>query len=174
MTKGIRDFIYKEESEINQKYQIVGKLKAVEKIWDQFIRLLIQYHISIPKFPIWTDWWDNGLSSDPTFYKKYKSWIDKNREFYQSNQKILEQWLTSSRTNVHWLGAVRKLEWQAGDLLETDGMNTVLWTARGSGIRVKRPDYIPTLVAMSMIPVYGPESRKLSSRELLRLQSFSE
>ena len=174
LTKGIRDFIYKEESEINQKYQIVGKLKAVEKIWDQFIRLLIQYHISIPKFPIWTDWWDNGLSSDPTFYKKYKSWIDKNREFYQSNQKILEQWLTSSRTNVHWLGAVRKLEWQAGDLLETDGMNTVLWTARGSGIRVKRPDYIPTLVAMSMIPVYGPESRKLSSRELLRLQSFSE
>jgi hypothetical protein len=33
-----------------------------------------------------------------------------------------------------------------------------------SGIRVKRLDYIPTLVAMSMIPVYGPESRKLSPR----------
>jgi hypothetical protein len=70
------------------------------------------------------------------------------------------------------LGAVRKFEWQAGDLLETDGMNNVLWTARGSGIRVKRLDYIPTLVAMSMIPVYGPESRKLSPKELLRLQSF--
>jgi hypothetical protein len=40
------------------------------------------------------------------------------------------------------------------DLLETDGMNNVLWTA-SSGIRVKRLDYIPTLVAMSMIPVYG-------------------
>jgi hypothetical protein len=33
-----------------------------------------------------------------------------------------------------------------------------------SGIRVKRLDYIPTLVAMSMIPVYGPESRKLSPK----------
>jgi site-specific DNA-cytosine methylase len=53
-------------------------------------------------------------------------------------------------------------------------LNTVLWTARGSGIRVKRCDYIPTLVAMSMIPVYGPESRKLSPRELLRLQSFPD
>lgn len=53
-------------------------------------------------------------------------------------------------------------------------MNNVLWTARGSGIRVKRLNYIPTLVAMNMIPIYGPESRKLSSKELLRLQSFSE
>jgi DNA (cytosine-5)-methyltransferase 1 len=53
-------------------------------------------------------------------------------------------------------------------------MSTVLWTARGSGIRIKRPDYIPTLVAMSMIPVYGPESRKLTPRELLRLQSFDD
>jgi site-specific DNA-cytosine methylase len=53
-------------------------------------------------------------------------------------------------------------------------MNNVLWTPRGSGIRVKRLDYIPTLVAMSMIPVYGPESRKLSPKELLRLQSFPD
>jgi hypothetical protein len=44
-----------------------------------------------------------------------------------------------------------------GDLLETDGMNNVLWTA-SSGIRVKRLDYIPTLVAMSMIPVYGQKA----------------
>jgi site-specific DNA-cytosine methylase len=55
-----------------------------------------------------------------------------------------------------------------------DGMRTVIWSARGSGIRVKRCDYIPTLVAMAMIPVYGPESRKLCPRELLRLQSFPE
>ena len=27
---------------------------------------------------------------------------------------------------------------------------------------------------MSMIPVYGPESRKLSPKELLRLQSFPD
>jgi site-specific DNA-cytosine methylase len=74
------------------------------------------------------------------------------------------------------VGAVRKFEWQAGDEIseKLNGMNDVLWTARGSGIRVKKLDYIPTLVAMSMIPVYGPESRKLSPRELLRLQSFPD
>jgi DNA (cytosine-5)-methyltransferase 1 len=53
-------------------------------------------------------------------------------------------------------------------------MNTILWTPRPSGIRVKRPDYIPTLVAMSQIPIYGPKQRKLNPRELLRLQSFPD
>lgn len=188
---------------------ITGKMKHVERIWDRFIKLLIAHHIPIPKFPIWTDWWDNELPSSvispventfemedkeenvenveneenaetdgstttTAFYAKYKSWIDKNRAFYNQHIVLLEPWLSESRTCAQWLGAVRKFEWQAGDLLENDGMHTVLWTARGSGIRVKRPNYIPTLVAMSMIPVYGPESRKLTPRELLRLQSFPE
>jgi DNA (cytosine-5)-methyltransferase 1 len=41
-------------------------------------------------------------------------------------------------------------------------------------IRVKKCDYIPTLVAMSMIPIYGPKNRKLTPLELLRLQSFND
>ena len=107
-------------------------------------------------------------------YIKYKAWIDKNRKFYNNNKAVLEGWLMNSRENKNWFGSVRKFEWQAGDLLGGDSMCNVLWSARGSGIRVKRCDYIPTLVAMAMIPVYGPESRKLSPRELLRLQSFPD
>jgi site-specific DNA-cytosine methylase len=156
------------------KFKIDGKLKNVETIWNNFIQLLIQHKIEIPKFPIWTDWWNNTLDENDAFYIKYKSWIDKNREFFNNHMNILEEWLILSRNNSHWFGAVRKLEWQAGSLMPTDSMNTVLWSARGSGIRVKRLDYIPTLVAMSMIPIYGPESRKLSPRELLRLQSFPD
>ena len=174
LTKYIKDFIYEHESQENTKYIINSKLKDVEKIWDNFIKLLIVNNVSIPKFPIWTDWWDNDFLRTDAFYIKYTSWIDKNREFYNNNKKILFNWLNISRKNNNWLGAVRKFEWQAGEIMETDGMNNVLWSARGSGIRVKRLDYIPTLVAMSMIPVYGPESRKLSPKELLRLQSFPD
>jgi len=148
------------------------KMKEVSKIWDKFIKIMVTNNIQIPKFPIWTDWWDNDINDDITFYNKYKNWITKNREFYLSNKSILESWLKESRDNSQWFGAVRKFEWQAGDTLSSDGMNSVLWTARSSGIRVKRPDYIPTLVAMSHIPVYGPLNRKLIPRELLRLQSF--
>lgn len=57
---------------------------------------------------------------------------------------------------------------------ENNSLDKCLWTARGSGIRVKQCDYIPTLVAMAMIPIYGPKHRKLTATELLRLQSFPD
>lgn len=158
-----------------QASELDGKMKTVSIVWDKFIKLIATSSIKMPKFPIWTDWWDNDLNSDVDFYNKYTNWIDKNRAFYQENKLLLDGWLLESRQCTDWIGAVRKFEWQAGDLDDTnDGMNKVLWTARGSGIRVKLPDYIPTLVAMSMIPVYGPKNRKLSPRELLRLQSFPD
>ena len=149
-------------------------MKDVEIVWDKFIKLLIQRGITMPKYPLWTDWWDKDFDREDPFYVKYTNWIDKNREFYNTNKTVLDPWLTESRNKGTWLGAVRKLEWQAGDMLPNDGMNTVLWSSRGSGIRIKRINYIPTLVAMAMIPVYGPESRKLSPVELLRLQSFPD
>jgi DNA (cytosine-5)-methyltransferase 1 len=172
LTTHIKDII--DNTTDNNKYKINDKFKDVEKIWNEFINILIKNNIEIPKFPIWTDMWDCDLNKNKSFYDKYANWIDKNREFYKNNNIILKNWLEESRKNNNWIGAVRKFEWQGGKLLKNDSMNTVLWTARGSGIRVKRPDYIPTLVAMSMIPVYGPESRKLSPKELLRLQSFPD
>jgi len=131
---------------------------------------------------VWTDWWDSdgeGTASDTpekklAFYNKYKVWIEKNRDFYSSHKAILDPWLERSRARKSWFGAVRKFEWQAGDFRPDDGMDKVLWTARGSGIRVKRTDYAPTLVALSQVPVYGPLGRRLVPRELLRLQSFSD
>ena len=170
LTKKINEFICSGQ----EKYTIDGKLKNVETVWNNFILLLIEHNISMPKYPIWTEWWDNTFQATDAFYVKYKSWIDKNRDFYHNNISVLENWLLISRQNTNWVGAVRKFEWQAGNLLPEDGMHNVLWSARGSGIRVKRCDYIPTLVAMSMVPVYGPEHRKLSPRELLRLQSFPD
>ena len=160
LTKSIKDYIKQDEKEYNNSYKITGKMKDVETVWNNFITLLISNNINIPKFPIWTDWWDNDINSDITFYN--------------NNIKLLKKWLDKSRECKNWTGAVRKFEWQAGDEMKNDSMNTVLWSARGSGIRTKRPNYIPTLVAMSMIPIYGIESRKLTSKELLRLQSFPE
>jgi DNA (cytosine-5)-methyltransferase 1 len=166
----------------HDKNKISGKMKVVEGVWDEFVKILVFNSVAIPKCPIWTDWWDGdgeGTAQDTpekkaAFYEKYKGWIEKNREFYSANKEILDPWLVSSRAKKDWLGAVRKFEWQAGDLKSDDGMDKVLWTSRGSGIRVKRPDYAPTLVALAQVPVYGPESRRLTARELLRLQSFPD
>lgn len=155
-------------------YQLNDKMKDVERIWNLFIATLKSNNIDMPKFPIWTDWFDNVFLKTDPFYKKYENWICKNRAFYSENIDLLKPWLEESRLCSNWFGAVRKFEWQAGDLLPDDSMNAVLWTARSSGIRCKRPDYAPTLVAMSMIPVYGPLSRKMSPKELLKLQCFKD
>jgi len=174
LTRFIADITVSDEIE-KKKYKISGKMKAVETVWNEFVKTVTINNIDMPKFPIWTDWWDNEFKENDSFYKKYTSWIDKNRQFYADNQDILEPWLMKSRDNEHWLGAVRKFEWQAGNTKSPeDTLKNYLWSSRGSGIRVKQCDYIPTLVAMAMIPVYGPESRKLTPRELLRCQSFPD
>lgn len=45
---------------------------------------------------------------------------------------------------------------------------------RPSGIRVKRDNYSPALVAMSQIVYVGEKNRKLTPREVARLQSFPD
>lgn len=197
ITAQIADVLRKNERALNRKLKITGKLKTTETVWNNFLHILIENNITIPRCPIWTDWWtsngedtnvtkeDKNLSEEENktaikkrqgeFYKKYQGWIDKNREFYQEHKSLLEPWLLESRAEPLWKGAVRKLEWQANNLTPKTNMNTVLWSPRGSGVRIKNLDYTPTLVAMaSMIPIYGPESRMLSPRECLRLQSFPE
>ena len=183
------------DDNVDKKYNLNKKFKKTEQIWDNFLTLCKNNHISIPKFPIWTDWWDsdgenttvtkydNKLTEEENnkqikqrqndFYEKYKKWIDNNREFYTQHNDILEPWLTKSRKEPLWKGAVRKMEWQTGQ--DNLNMNQILWSPRGSGVRIKNINYSPTLVAMaSMIPIYGPKSRYLTPRECARLQSFPE
>jgi DNA (cytosine-5)-methyltransferase 1 len=184
-----------EKIPVNEKYNITGKMKVTEEVWNDFLIILNENDIVVPKFPIWTDWWDSDgenttvtkydtkktdtenkeiiLKRQNDFYKKYKNWIDKNRKFYSDNLSILEPWLVRSRQRPQWRGAVRKMEWQVDSNNLT--MNEVLWSPRGSGIRIKNINYSPTLVAMvSMIPIYGPESREITPRECARLQSFPD
>jgi DNA (cytosine-5)-methyltransferase 1 len=159
------------EDNVEDKYKITGKLKVTEKVWNEFLDICNKNNIDIPKYPIWTDWWDGEGENE--FYEKYKNWIDKNREFYEQNRVLLEKWLDKSRENKLWLGAVRKMEWQTGS--NNLNMSEVLWSSRGSGIRIKNINYSPTLVAMaSMIPIYGPKSRYLTPKECSRLQSFPD
>jgi DNA (cytosine-5)-methyltransferase 1 len=45
---------------------------------------------------------------------------------------------------------------------------------RQSGIRVKKAQYFPTLVAIAQIPIYGKEKRYITPRECARLQCFPD
>ena len=152
--------------------QLNMKMMETGRIWDEFCAILTDNAILIPHFPIWTDWWDNDLCEEDPFYKKYENWIKKNRIFYNNHRLLLENWLIEARKNPYWVGAVRKLEWQVNG--DERSLKECMWTMRGSGVRVRKTDCCPTLVAMAMIPVYGPEWRLLSPREVCRLQDFPD
>ena len=93
------------------------------------------------------------------------------KEATKKNKEKLEEWLNISRKNKYWYGALRKLEWQVQK--KNVNLSDNIFTFRPSGIRVKDPNYTPTLVAMSHIPIVGYLKRKLSPRECLNLQSFN-
>ena len=64
------------------------------------------------------------------------------------------------------------MEWQCGADCES------IWDAiiqfRPSGVRVKRPNVFPALVAMVQIPIIAKVKRRLKPREAARLQSFPD
>lgn len=107
--------------------------------------------------------------------RKFPAWkvafIRQNREFYQANQKWLNEWLPSI---VNFPQSLQKFEWHC------KGEKRNIWDTiiqfRASGVRVKRPTTAPSLVAMTttQVPIIGWEKRYMTPRECSRLQSMKE
>ena len=106
-----------------------------------------------------------------------QDFIRKNRLLYSNNQHYIDSWL--KKWNVLGLNdegernipvSRTKYEWQAGPTSRTNWEN--IFQFRPSGIRVKRGDYFPALVAMAQIPVVGWLKRHLTPKECARIQSF--
>jgi len=106
-----------------------------------------------------------------------QNFVKKNRILYQSNKKYIDKWL--KRWNIFGVDeegkrlipvSRTKYEWQAGPDSRTNWEN--IFQFRPSGIRVKRGDYFPALVAMAQIPVVGWLKRHITPKECARIQSF--
>jgi DNA (cytosine-5)-methyltransferase 1 len=106
-----------------------------------------------------------------------QNFIEKNRILYVNNKKYIDKWL--KRWNLFGVDedgkrlipvSRTKYEWQAGPDSRTNWEN--IFQFRPSGIRVKRGDYFPALVAMAQIPVVGWLKRHITPKECARIQSF--
>ncbi len=147
--------------------------QSVIDLWDEFVQHFKGLGQKLPTFPLWSDDWDStfpvaGLAD---FKQKF---ITNNRAFYKDNQAFLGPWLLRARANPAFVGARRKFEWQCGNFKEEDSLWNLLFTFRPSGIRTKRTNYSPALVAMAQIVNVGARRRKLTPREVARLQSFPD
>jgi DNA (cytosine-5)-methyltransferase 1 len=146
--------------------------------WDDFVTLMWEEREGrrLPGFPLWADAWvrtkDLDLS-DVYAQPKWKAdFLIKNAKFYSAHKKVIDKW--ARKWGVYtdkFPPSRRKLEWQAQD---TPRLWDTVMHFRPSGIRAKRPTYLPALVAITQTSVIGSKKRRLSPREAARLQGLPE
>jgi DNA (cytosine-5)-methyltransferase 1 len=108
-------------------------------------------------------------STDP---KWKQSHLRRNYDVFEKHFREIIAW--AYRWGVYtdlFPASRRKLEWQAQNAKRL--WDTVMHF-RPSGIRAKRPTYLPALVAITQTSIIGPLKRRLSPRETARLQGLPE
>ena len=172
------------EKNVDKKYCITEKERKVFEMWDEFKK---GTNYQKPGVPIWIEYFGYKLT-DEEFEKfvdhkgqlisEMPSWKQrfafKNRELYKNNKNFIDRWI--EKHNVLQLPLLyKKLEWNCGDI--KDIKNTII-QLRQSGIRVKKMNYFPALVAINNTPIiydYDLQSfRRITPREAANLQSFDE
>ena len=97
-----------------------------------------------------------------------KKFIINNRSFWINNQTLLdEEWLSVVR---EFKQTYQKFEWQVGGEVRNIWKHLIQF--RPSGIRVKKTNYIPALVAIAQIPIIGWQKRRMTPKECARAQDF--
>ena len=144
--------------------------------WDDFVvqMLKIRKGQKLPGFPLWADHWvELSDLKIPTGTPSWKvDFLTKNSMFYTEYKTALDKW--TAKWGIYsdsFPPSRRKLEWQAQDA-------TSLWETvmhfRPSGIRAKKPTYLPALVAITQTSIIGSLKRRLSPREAARLQGLPD
>jgi DNA (cytosine-5)-methyltransferase 1 len=144
--------------------------------WNDFVENMweLRNGEKLPGFPIWADAWvdisDLEIAEDTPTWKA--DFLTKNSLFYTQHKSYLNKW--TKKWGIYtdkFPPSRRKLEWQAQD-------TATLWETvmhlRPSGIRAKKPTYLPALVAITQTSIIGPMRRRLSTREAARLQGLPD
>lgn len=149
------------------KYRITPYEERIFNAWDEFHSTIEEKVYGVP---IWFD--EFGLTYDYSDLPDWKQhYIRKNRKIYLDNKEFIDKWAAKWGVKNFKLRD-RKFEWQAGEAYDTIWETSI--QLRQSGIRCKKTDYFPTLVAMVQTPIVGRLRRRITPREAARLQSFPE
>ncbi|MDN5797891.1 MAG: DNA cytosine methyltransferase [Intrasporangium sp.] len=163
--------------------------------WDEFVQIMrpLMGDRHLPGHPIWADAWLDFKElkrinwraktikvptrvSRPTIDPSLPAWkqshLRKNHDMFARHFEAIIPW-------AHYWGIYtdtfppsrRKLEWQAQ---ETKSLWDTVMHLRPSGIRAKKPTYLPALVAITQTSIVGPRERRLSPRETARLQGLPD
>jgi DNA (cytosine-5)-methyltransferase 1 len=153
-----------------KEYKVKPEVDQALSAWDEALPILKEWK---SKVPVLIDEFRNtdDLSDYPVWKRRY---VEKNKELYSQNPAFWDAWEAKHGEVLSKRKVYRKLEWQVGSIADNDSIWNHFIQLRQSGIRVKKADTFPTLVAIVQTPIYGPEHRHLTPRECARLQSFPE
>jgi DNA (cytosine-5)-methyltransferase 1 len=143
--------------------------------WDEFVCIMKGKlkGKSLPGFPLWVDNWVH--TKDLVIPRKTPDWksdfLQKNANFYTTHKKVLDPWLKKWKNLEDFPPSRRMFEWQAQ---ETENLWNTIMHFRPSGIRAKKPTYVPALVAITQTSIVAKLKRRLTVREAARLQGFPD
>ena len=111
----------------------------------------------------------HGRTPQELFPSWKRHFIRANRAFYQKHKARLVDWMPKIQ---EFPASLQKFEWNCQG--EPRDVWKLVIQFRASGVRVKRPDTSPSLVAMTttQVPIIGWERRYMTARECSRLQSL--
>lgn len=97
--------------------------------------------------------------------------IRQNREFYKEHRTWIDEWLPQLR---RFPASLQKFEWNCKG--EPKDLSKLVIQFRASGVRVKKRNTAPSLIAMTttQVPVITWEQRYMTPRECSRLQGMEE
>ena len=162
------------DKKIDKKYYIDGDILECLNAWEEMIKIFPPGEKISPVIMI-NEHYNNHTQDEFDSYAKWrKQYITANKPLIEKYKPQWDKWYEKHKNILQKREIYGKLEWQAGKIKPNDSIFNYFIQIRQSGIRVKKAQYFPTLVAISQIPIYGKEKRYITPRECARLQSFPE
>lgn len=169
------------DKEVNEKYFVSSETENLLNAWEEF-RANVKGLCS----PFWLHKAGIGIYNreqyceDPEIgYRDMPKWkqslVMRSRVMYENNFEFIDEWVIKyemkNKILIH-----QKFEWNCGK--DCSSIKEGIIQIRQSGVRVKRPNYFPSLVAMNNTPIIWDKEvgkyRYFTPKESAKLQSFDK
>ena len=166
---------------VDEKYYVSSEIESLLEAWEEFREKVVGLCS-----PFWLHKAGIGIYdreqyyNDPEVgYQEMPQWkkimVMRSRVMYENNYEFIDKWIVKhdmkSKILIH-----QKFEWNCG--IDCSSIKEGIVQIRQSGVRVKRPNYFPSLVAMNNTPIIWDEEvgkyRYFTPKESAKLQSFDE